>query len=168
MAYILAKDRLQNSNEEWQSCWSAYCTYLESVKDLLPRSAFEFASASWHYDFSDHRSPHDAWLEEVVIRASASGERKENRSLEILARLFAAYHDGHIELRYSEVRDYSLTSGVSVEMGHGDWRYDEIRLSNQSRRVLHEVEWSGGGLWVIECGDVSYRWIPLSHLESAS
>lgn len=114
MTYILTKDRLQNSYEEWQTGWSNYCAYLESVKDLLPRSAFEFASASWHYDFSDHRSPHDGWIEELVIREHASGEKKENRLLEIFVRLFAAYHDGHIELRYSEVRDYSLTSGVSV------------------------------------------------------
>ena len=83
MAYILSKDRPQNTHEEWQAGWSKYSAYLESVKDLLPRSTYEFASASWHYDFSDPRSPHDGWVEDLMIREPASGERKEgdrNRS----------------------------------------------------------------------------------------
>ena len=159
MAYILTKDRPNNSDEEWQSGWSAYRAYLDSVKGQLPRAAYEFATASWHYDFEDHHSPHDGWLEEVVIREPASGARKENRSLEIVARLLAAYHDGHIELKYSDVQNYSLASGVANGSGHGDWLYDEIRLSEQGR-VLHEVEWSGGGLWLIECGGVVYKWMP--------
>ena len=167
MAYILSKDRPQNTYEEWQAGWSKYSAYLESVKDLLPRSTYEFASASWHYDFSDPRSPHDGWVEDLMIREPASGERKENRLLEVFVRLFAAYHDGHIELKYSKVYDYSLTSGESMGSGHGDWLYDEIRLSDQGR-VLHEIEWSRGGLWFIECGDVSYKWIPLSSIEAAS
>jgi hypothetical protein len=150
MAYILTKDRPQNSLEEWQSGWSNYWAYLESVNDRFPRSAYEFASAPWHYDFSDHRSPHDGWVEELLIREPAAGERQEKRSLEIVVRLFAAYHDGHIELKYSGVQTYELTSTVSSVSGHGDWLYDEIRLSNNGL-VLHEVEWSRGGLWLIEC-----------------
>jgi hypothetical protein len=167
MTYILTKDRPQNSFEEWQSCWSNYWNYLETVKGAFPRSAYEFASAPWHYDFSDHRAPHDGWVEEVLISEPSSGEREQNRSLELFVRLFAAYHNGHIELKYSEVHSYSLTSGLSISSGHGDWLYDEIRLSDQGR-VLHEVEWSRGGLWLIECGDVFYKWIPLSSIEAAS
>ena len=63
MAYILTKDRPNNSYEEWQSGWSAYRAYLDSVKGQLPRAAYEFAAAAWHYDFEDHRSPHDGWLD---------------------------------------------------------------------------------------------------------
>ena len=33
--------------------------------------------------------------------------------------------------------------------------------------VLHEIEWSHGGLWLIECGDVVYRWMPLGSAEAA-
>lgn len=166
MAYILTKDRPNNFYEEWQAGWSAYCAYLESVKGQLPQSAYEFATASWHYNFEDHRSPHDGWLETFVIREPAFGERKENRSLEIVTRLLASYHDGQIELKYSDVQSYSLASGVTNDSGHGDWLYDEIRLSEQGR-VLHEIEWSRGGLWLIECGDVAYRWMPLSAAEAA-
>jgi hypothetical protein len=165
MAYILTKDRPQNSYEEWQSGWSAYCAYLESVKGQLPQSAYEFATASWHYNFEDHRSPHDGWLEALEIREPALGERKEKRTLEIAARLFAAYHDGFIELNYSDVQNYSLASGITHGSGHGDWLYDEIRLSEQGR-VLHEIEWSSGGLWLIECGDVICKWMPLDSAEA--
>jgi len=30
----------------------AYREYLQSVKERLPLSAFEFATAAWHYDYS--------------------------------------------------------------------------------------------------------------------
>jgi hypothetical protein len=160
MAYILTEDRPLNSYEEWQYGWLKYCEYLESVKSQLPTSAYNFASAPWHYDFHDHRAPHDGWVEEIIIREPASGERKEHRSLEIEVRLFAAYHDGHIELRYSEVQNYSLACGKQFGSGHGDWLYDEIRLSDRGY-VLHEIEWSRGSRSLIECGDVSYKWTPL-------
>jgi len=160
MVYILMKDRPQNSYEEWQSAWSKYCAYLESVREQLPNSAYEFAAAPWHYDFGDHRAPHDGWVEELIIREPAAGDRKQNRSLEIHVRLDAAYHDGHIELSYSGVRSYSLDSGLTNGLGHGDWLYDEIRLSKHGA-VLHEVEWSNGGLWLIECEDVVYQWRPV-------
>ena len=167
MTYILTKDRPQNSHEEWQSNWSAYWAYLESVKGQLPQSAYDFAVAPWHYDFGDHRSPHDGWLESLIIRAPTSGARQEVRSIEIGARLFAAYHDGHIELKYFNVQSYSLVSGAGHGSGHRDWLYDEIRLSAQGR-VLHEVEWSSGELWLIECSDVAYKWLPLESAEAAN
>lgn len=44
--------------------------------------------------------------------------------------------------------------------------YDEKRLSTGGH-VLHEVEWSGGGLWLIECGDVAYKWTPYDSAEAA-
>ena len=167
MVYILTHDRPLNSYEEWQSHWSKYCDYLASVRTQLPPAAYNFATAPWHYDFSDHRAPHDGWLDEIAIREPASGNRKEYRSLEIVVRLFAAYHDGHIELKYLVVQNYSLACGEHGGQGHGDWMYDEIRLSDRGY-VLHEIEWSRGGRWLIECGDVSYTWIPLVDVEDAS
>jgi len=166
MAYILTRDRPQNSYEEWQVGWSNYCAYLESVKNRLPPSAYDFATASWHYDFSDHRAPHDGWVEQLIISEPATGERKEIRALEVIVQLFAAYHDGRIELKYSDVESYSLASGVTNASGHGDWLYDEIRLSEEGR-VLHEIEWSNGGLWLIECGNITYCWKPLDSTEAA-
>lgn len=163
MAYILTKDRPHNSYAEWQAGWAAYLAYLEAVRGRLPRAAYEFATASWHYDFGDQRAPHDGWLEELFIREHAPVERAGQRSTEIVARLSGAFQDGRIELRYSGVEGYSLASGGA---GAGDWLYDEVRLSERGR-VLHEVEWSGGGLWLIECGDIAYRWTPLDPAAAA-
>jgi hypothetical protein len=166
MVYILTKDRPNDSYEEWQAAWSAYCYYLDSVAEQLPQSAYDFATAPWHYDFGDHRAPHDGWLESLIAREAAPGERKQNCSVEIVVRLFAAYHDGHIELNYFDVQSYSLSSSGMNASGHGDWLHDEIRLSEEGR-VLHEVEWSEGSLWLIECGDIAYQWIPLESAKAA-
>ena len=166
MAYILTKDRPLNSYPEWQSQWSKYCDYLESVRTHLPVAAYNFASASWHYDFTDHRAPHDGWLEHMIIGEPATGARKEHRAIEIIVKLLAAYHNGHIELKYSAVRSYSLAWNDQVTTGHGDWLYDEITLSRRGS-VLHEIEWSCGSRWLIECSDVSYKWTSLDEIAEA-
>jgi hypothetical protein len=163
MAFILTKDRAENSQAEWQRAWAAYCEYLASIRHLLPQRAYDFAIASWHYDFSDHRSPLDAWLESLTINETGKGERQQHRSVQIAIHLLGAYHDGQIEISYGDVRNYSIVMlPVSWEdnMGerdHRDWLYDEVRLSEQGN-VLHEIEWSGGSSWVIEAKDIVYRW----------
>jgi len=138
--------------------FEAYAEYLESIRDRLPESAYAFAAAPWHYDFSDPRCPHDSWVESLTVSEPSSGERRQQRSVEIAVRLLGAYHDGHILLTYKSVRGYLLNSlHDSHGAGHGDWLTDEIRLSD-SGLVLHEVEFSRGGRWVIECKDVAYEW----------
>lgn len=155
MAFILNRDRPENSNDEFQNAWQAYRDYLQSVKERLPRSAYEFAAAEWHYNFEDHKAPHDGWLEELIVREPAFGDRKQHRSLEIFIRLFAAYHDGFIELTYKNVRSYSFGKPADSLPNHRDWLYDEIRLS-ENGLVLHEIEWDSGD-WLIECEDVFYE-----------
>src|SRR5688500_18016295 len=91
MTYILSKNLpdiyslgyLQRRKEKW----AAYQRRLQKIKKSLPPSAAEFALAEWHYDPSDPRCPHDAWLEHVTIREPSSGERSEIRGLEIEIRL---------------------------------------------------------------------------------
>lgn len=90
--------------------------------------------------------------------------RNEHRSLEIAVKLFAAYHDGYIELKYSRVQKYSLSCGE--QSGSGDWLYDEIRLS-ESGHVVHEIEWSSGCRWLIECAEVTYEWTQLETVTEA-
>jgi len=58
------------------------------------------------------------------------------------------------------VQNYSLACSEQIGSGHGDWLYDEIRLSARGY-VLHEIEWSRGSRWLIESGDVAYKWSPL-------
>jgi hypothetical protein len=53
----------------------AYREYLQSVKERLPLAAFEFGTASWHYDHRDHRCPHDSWVDSLTIHEPATGGR---------------------------------------------------------------------------------------------
>jgi WD40 repeat protein len=136
----------------------AYKEYLLSIKDRLPVSAFEFATANWHYDYGDHRCPHDSWVESLTINEPASRERLQHRSVAITVRLLGAFHDGHILIDYADVQTYSLVRPKSLP-GHGDWLVDEIR-SSENGLVLHEVLFSSDSRWLIEARDVSCEWRP--------
>jgi hypothetical protein len=136
----------------------AYRKYLQSVKERLSVTAFEFAAAAWHYDHSDHRCPHDSWVESFTIDEPAAGERSQDRSLRISTRLLGAFHDGHLLLGYADVQTYSLESAKG-RTGHGDWLVDEIRLSDNGF-VLHEVLFSNDSRWRIEAKDISCEWQP--------
>jgi len=143
------------------AAFERYREYLQSVRDSFPASAFELASSEWYFTPSDHRCPHDSWLEEVVLSESSSASRPEQRSTSIRVRLRAAHHDDFIEFHYPQVFRYFLDSS-NVSRGHRDWRYDEFRLSDAGR-LLHEIEWCGAfdtGRWLIEASDVTFHWIP--------
>ena len=140
-----------------------YYKYLDSIRSVLPASAYEFAAAPWHYDHNDHRCPHDSWVESVVVREHSSGSRHEIRDTQIAVRLLDAYHHGHLELSYLGVASYSFSSkrdSAGGNKGHGDWLVDEVRLS-ESNLVLHEIIFRSGSRWVIECLDIKSAWIPL-------
>jgi hypothetical protein len=129
----------------------------------MPAAAYAFARAEWHYDPRDHRCPHDAWVERVVVDEVGSGSRSETRTITIEVTLLGAYHDGWIGLRYEGVRRYSLTNGGPPgSTGHGDRLIDEVRLT-ENDAVVHEVLFAGGGRWLIECADISHRWTPSDH-----
>jgi hypothetical protein len=84
----------------------------------------------------------------------------------MLVRLLGAYNNGHIELRYTNVRQYEIGRSYRVgsfastmaNEGHSDWLIDEIGLTDDGY-VIHEIEFVSA-LWVIECGDFSYNWLP--------
>lgn len=170
MAYILSTDIGEvNTPEDIQRFdkkWQEYHQYLESLRGRMPQSAFDFATASWHYDHEDPRGLHDSWVNSLTIREPARGERKAIRALEIEVRLLGPYHNGITTLKYLEVFSYTLgTPAVVVEpaenSGHGDWLYDEVRLA-EGGHVLHEVEFSRGSRWKILCKDIQHIWEPYS------
>ncbi len=152
-----------NTTEEVKKAFADYHKYLESIDRSLPSSAYDFASASWHYDYSDHRCPHDSWVESLVISEPSSDGRREKREIAIAIRLLGAYHDGYLELSYPGVRSYSLASEIleTPKIGHGDWLIDEVRLSYKNL-VLHEILFSSGSRWLIESRDIEFRWVPHS------
>jgi hypothetical protein len=130
------------------------------VSTLSPRGVLfrplrmRLATSDWYFNPEDHRSPHDAWLSSLHLTELSSGERHEIRALSLRLRLLGAYHAGYIELLYPRVFAYLLNLEDS-EMGHHDWRYDELRVSDQGR-LIHEIEWCcsrGKGRWLIEASD---------------
>lgn len=167
MAFILGKDYTDEESDDLSALkarYEAYLEYLHSIKARLPSSAHEFATASWHYDPSHHQCPHDAWVESLTISEPSEGDNHEERSIEMNLCLLGAYHDGYIEVTYKQVKSYSLYTpaefkGPPLNVGHGDWLVDEIRLSEREF-VLHEIEFSRGSRWVIECEDIIYQWKP--------
>lgn len=172
MAFILMKDRPNDSLEEFKIAYKAYNEYLESIKDKVPKEAYEFATATTKqsnpYIQANPIGPrsrldlHDAWLESMTMSEPSHGDRSQYRSIDITLKLLGPYHDGHIEIVYKNVKSYSMIATlISWEAGegHGDWMYDEIRLSEQGN-VLHEIEWSRGSDWLIEFKDFAYQWIP--------
>ena len=155
MAFILSKQRHEDSEKAFQK----YNKYLYENKNNFPPVAFELATSDWYYGFDDHRAPHDSWLEELIISEKSSGKRHEIRHISIKIILLGAYHDGYIEFSYPKVFRYAINSGQSNQ-GHGDWRYDEFRLSD-SGNLIHEIEWAGDdppGNWIIEAADIHFKW----------
>ena len=165
MTFILYKDFPGDPGDdlaEFNARHDRYREYLVANRARFPSSAYSFATADWRFDPTDHRCPHDSWVETLTLFEPSSGEYREKRGLEIHIRLLGAYHDGYLNLVYSGVRSYSLDTPSDFALppngvGHGDWLVDEIRLSDHGH-VLHEIEFSRGSRWVIECRDIMYRW----------
>jgi hypothetical protein len=101
-------------------------------------------------------------LESATFLEPSEGERHENRTLSLRLRLLGAYHDHWLEFFYPQVFSYTLSNAAAVG-GHGDWRYDEFRLS-KAGMLLHEIEWAGPpgieARWVIEANDVIFTSVP--------
>ena len=161
---------LRDQPEEWdlidaRKRWNDYQHYLGSIAEHLTPETLAFAIAPWHYDTSDPRCPHDAWLERLLIEETVPDDECHLLKVNITVRLLGAYHDGHIELRYEGVNEYPLSTSRNdvplpgVDSGHGDWLYDEVRLSANGF-ALHEAEFSRGGHWLIECESMSAHWQP--------
>lgn len=159
MTYVLAAD---GRHDDVVAAFARYRDYLEASRDAFPPSAYALATSDWYFNFFDHRCPHDAWLESLTLTESASGSRREIRRMSMRLRLLGAYHDGYMELLYPQVFRYRLDVNDG-ERGHGDWRYDELRLADDGH-VIHEIEWYGRnetGSWLIEASDVEFKWVPV-------
>jgi hypothetical protein len=173
MTYILSTDLDFEGMNDWkledyekfQVKFNEYRKYLKSLKNKIPNSAYKFANADWHYDTGDARCPHDAWLEELKFGEVYEEKGKfEFKSAELYLKLLGAYHNGHLEIVYKNLREYSF-KGFKDYLApqklngfiHHDWLRDEIRLS-ETGNVIHEIEWVNAH-WLIECEDIESNWI---------
>ena len=155
--FILSAQR----DDDADAAFANYRAYLAANKTNFPQRAYALATSDWYLDFRYHHCPHDAWLEQLAIDESSSGERHEIRTVSITIKLLGAYHDGTIVIHYPQVYAYRFNS-VSLDAGHRDWRYDELRI-NEHGQLVHEIEWCGAhdtGTWLIVASDIDYRWIP--------
>lgn len=126
-----------------------YLTYLESCKDKLPVAAYDYAKASWHYDMTDPRCIHDAWLLSFAIK-EASLERPERQPerFDIEISLLSAFEDRVLKFAYEDVVQYRLETPAQIH-AHSEVYFDEIRLSAQEN-VVHEILFMSNVRWVIE------------------
>jgi hypothetical protein len=140
-----------------------YRRYPSANQARFPVGAFALASLNWCFDANDHRSPHDGWLESVMIEERGTGARRENRACSIRVVLLGAHHDCRIELNYAKVYSYRFENFDSAK-GASDWRYDEFRLADGGR-AIHEIEWATGhgrgASWLIEAADVQFKILPM-------
>lgn len=149
-----------SSNKFDKDAYKMYVNYLYSIKDKLPVSAYEFATAKWHYDINDHMCPHDSWIEKILINEIAKGSRGEIRNIDIDIVCIGSYHDGNIVITYKNVASYNIVKKISnniVNIGHGDWLLDEIMMSDNNK-VLHDILLSNESRIQIESDDISYLW----------
>jgi len=156
---------LKESNDPGivQKQFEAYRVYIESIRERLPSETLFFVTAPWYYDTRHPQCPHDSWVEFLNISEMAERGDIQARHVDIHVRLLGAYHDGYIDLFYKRVRCYDLNAPANLQVmtkyrsGHGDWLIDEVRLSRDGL-VIHEIAFSKGYTWTIECESIDYQW----------
>jgi hypothetical protein len=152
MTFILAAD---GRDDDVESSFKRYRHYLTSVRDVFPPSAYNIATSDWYWHPNDRRCPHDARLESCNLYETVPDSLHESRAVAINIILLGAYHDRYIKLRYPRIFSYQFKTWEAGR-GHCDWRYDELRLS-ENGNLIHEIEWHGGeaiGSWLIEASDL--------------
>ena len=97
--YILGAQRDGDSTHA-ERRWEEYRNYLRENEPTFPPGAYALATSDWYFGFSDHRAPHDAWLEAFHLTETGVGERSEERHLSLTIRLLGAYHDRVLEFHY--------------------------------------------------------------------
>jgi hypothetical protein len=115
-------------------------------KTMTSISYPDFATQPWYRDYSDPRCPHDAWLESLMVREVATGERSEVRRTEISIRLLDAYHEGSITFLYSEVSRYEW-SARNQNQGHGDFLSDDFEEADGY--IIHRIHWERSDLTIV-------------------
>ena len=143
------------------AAYAAYRRYLETVKNDLPPNVYEIATASWYYDFSQRKCPHDSWIE--LIEISYHAPRPERaRISRITMKLLGAFHDRYLYFVYHDVVSYRIDMPpASAPNGvHGDWIIDEFSISER-KAIIHEIKfWTGPDTApkiAIECRNLEFR-----------
>lgn len=146
-----------SSYEEAKQMWQAYFSYVDQIKDLLPRHVYEFACAEWHYSLDDPRSLHDSMLTSMQLL-------ENERSIDMVVRAKSAFDERVHTIEYLDVKSYSVSyeamkwpeeGEVLLVNSHGGWLVDEITLDEQGF-IRHEIGFRWGAVWVIVSKDIKY------------
>ena len=160
--FILFEDWRQEDDdldsEAMLKAHAKYDTYLKGNRALFPRNAYEFATAEWHHNFSDHRAPHDSWVTSIAIN-QVSIPSTDSGVFDAEFVLLGAYHDGHLHVKYKNIHSFTVQR-PEVAGGPVEIYRDEVRLSEKNL-VLHEIEFLAMPNWLVECEDISVVWEPL-------
>lgn len=131
-----------------------YAQYLQENKDALPEKAYAYAAAPWHFRFTDHRCPHDAWLRSFTLNE----EKKEGRViLNGTLSLLMPYHDFLLDFKYSNIEKIVTKKKPSpqVETSHGDLLFDEL-VPCQDGLLRHEILFTCAR-YIIVCSDFDWE-----------
>jgi hypothetical protein len=142
--------------------YEPYFEYLKTVRNKLPKTAWDFATDFHNYDLTSHQSLHDAWLNSFFISEVATGERSQIRSIRIDSCYLGSYHDYKIHLTYFEVSAYKCISPTrdasaasDAMIGHGDLMTHEVRLEDDGL-LTHELKFSQGAVLLITCKNLEH------------
>jgi hypothetical protein len=137
-----------------------YVDYIMSIRERLPAGVRAIVSSKFYFDPSDHRCPHDSWVERLTLSEPSSGDRSQFRELSLSIRLLGAYHDGYIDFSYVRLKRYFLDGSQlgsirSAGTAHSDWLTDEFILLDDGL-VSHEIRFRSGAVWTIVSEDVVF------------
>ena len=158
-----------NHDEIHQQRWKDYHQHLESKRNKMTDTLQEFAFAGWHYDFTDHKCPHDGWLENLnmVEKVVNDKDGNEARLIDISIKLLGAYHDLYIYLEYYRVKTYCFDQPRRDSVfphnrsTHSDWLLDELVIEGK-KNYIHKIIWSSGATWYIHFEDIKVSFEEIS------
>ena len=132
-----------------------YFSYIESIKEKLPVSVYNYAISYEHYNLSSHASLHDAWLEHYEVREVASGSRNENRKIEVFVEFLGPFHDKRLKFHYKGVSQYS-GEATDCKKGMGDLNYHEFS-KNEDDSIKHKFYFISGSVISVSFTDFEYE-----------
>lgn len=141
--------------EDGSVSFAKYFEFLQSIKGSMPSELQSYALEYGHYNLSSHSSLHDAWLITLTVAEIGSGERNEDRRVDIGLRFLGPFHDKELLLSYLGVSRYSIRS-PSIRGGHGDVMIHEFRRSSDGS-FLHEIAFVTGSEIIVEFTDFAYE-----------
>ncbi|CAA0177306.1 hypothetical protein ACE1MK_06600 [Tenacibaculum maritimum] len=134
-----------------------YLSYLETIKEELPKNTRDYATRKEHWDFSSEYCPHDYWLESLNFK-NINNSEKFTLSLKFTTLKYQLILDYEKVIKYSfKVKNFEN----DFKMLGSQIVIDEIRIKDDDKNVIiHEIALNYGNL-LIECSDMNAQWVEI-------